>query len=39
MAILQQSQDKVLQQQQQTAVRRYVIGDQNDSLEAPNLTE
>lgn len=39
MSILQKSQDKVYRQQQETAVRRYVIGDPNDPLEAPNLTE
>jgi len=37
MSILQQSQDKMYQQQQEKAVRRYVIGDDDDTFEAPNL--
>lgn len=38
MASLQQSQDKILQQQQIEAVRRYTIGTASDDNTAPNLT-
>jgi len=38
MSILQQSQDRMLEVQRNEAVRRYTIGNENDSLNAPKLT-
>lgn len=38
MAMLQQSQDKILQQQHELAVRRYSIGTENDDNSAPDIT-
>ena len=38
MAMLQQSQDKILQQQHELAVRRYSIGTENDDNSAPEIT-
>ncbi|HHG5524310.1 type IV secretion system protein [Pseudomonas aeruginosa] len=39
MAMLQQAQDKVLEQQKETAVRRYVIGEPGEEFHTPNLTD
>jgi len=39
MAMLQQSQDKLLEQQKALAVRRYTIGTSTDDNTTPNIPE